>query len=87
MGISLVAMFTLMQYRKDLRRNKLTMINDAASPIEMSDNENNSDENHVVDDVLSIKLPLEMLEREFLCCQIFRVDYKTSNKIKVSDSE
>ena len=53
MGISLVAMFTLMQYRKDLRRNKLTMINDAASPIEMSDNENNSDENHVVDDVLS----------------------------------
>ena len=64
------------------------MINDAASPIEMSDNENNSDENHVVDDVLSIKVATRNAGKGiFMLSKYLESIGKTPNKIKVSDSE
>ena len=87
MGISLVAMFTLMQYRKDVRRNKLMMINDSESPNEISNNENTDDESRVVDDVLSIKVATRNAGKGiFMLSKYLESIGKTSNKIKVSDS-
>jgi hypothetical protein len=83
MGISLVAMFTLMQYRKDTRRNKLYLIDDATSS-----EENNEENNRVIDDVLSIKVATRNAGKGiFMLSSYLESIGKHVTKNKVSDSE
>ena len=63
------------------------MINDSASPNEISNNENTDDESRVVDDVLSIKVATRNAGKGiFMLSKYLESIGKTSNKIKVSDS-
>ena len=84
MGISLVAMFTLMQYRKDQRRGKLHLIDDATNPDENDDSESSK----VVDDVLSIKVATRNAGKGiFMLSSYLESIGKNVVKNKVSDSE
>ena len=86
MGISLVAMFTLMQYRKDARRNKIPVINEAANSQDQT--EKNDEDNRVIDDVLSIKVATRNAGKGiFMLSKYLESIGKAASKVKVSDSE
>ena len=73
-----------MQYRKDQRRGKLHLIDDATNPDENDDSESSK----VVDDVLSIKVATRNAGKGiFMLSSYLESIGKNVVKNKVSDSE
>ena len=86
MGISLIAMFTLMQFRKDQRRGKLYIIEDGI-PSDANNTES-SEDNRVIDDVLSIKVATKNAGKGiFMLSSYLESIGKNVVKTKVTDTE
>ena len=87
MGISLIAMFTLMQYRKDYKNKKLHTIDSSISP-EAENGENNEGNSGVIDDVLSINIATRNAGKGiFMLSSYLESIGKQVVKTKVSDTE
>mgnify|MGYP005728897195 FL=1 len=82
MGISLIAMFSLMQFRRDQRRKKLYRLD-----VENSDTEN-LDEGQAVDDKLTIYVATKNAGKGiFMLSSYLESIGKHVTKTKVSDTE
>ena len=87
MGISLIAMFTLMQYRKDQKNKKLIIIDDNTSP-EVENGDNNEGNNRHIDDVTSISIATRNAGKGiFMLSSYLESIGKQVVKTKVSDTE